>query len=171
MLHTFLQFRHYFSHIQCQSVGHPLVGGESMLIKNIKPCLVSSIAIATCISSAHALESMTAKQLGQECGQIVGGSVTAEGSICSAYLQGYISANPYVRIVDGSEPSFAERAIRTRAPGGSSSVEAMRLGRYCLPNDLSTVALAEKVVSETAYREGASAGALLKRVLESNYAC
>lgn len=142
-----------------------------MPIKIIAPSLVLIVVSVAGAGAAQALEQMNARQLGQACEQASGGTVATAASVCTAYLQGYLSANPHVRMVDGRESNFSERAMRMRAPGGSHSIESLRSSRYCLPGSVDAATLAQQVVAEDSLRDDTPAGVLVMRILDANYSC
>lgn len=122
-------------------------------------------------SMANSLELMSAAKLSHVCEASLKGQHGVENSACAAYLLGYIEANAKVRITDGTPRNFTERAIVSRAPGGSTSIETLRRASYCLSRDTEIDELASRIVAESGESKTGSAFSLVTRVLKDHYPC
>ncbi len=122
-------------------------------------------------SVANSFELMSAAQLSHVCEASLKDRQGVNNSVCAAYLRGYIEANSKVRITDGGSRNFTERAIVSRAPGGSTSIETLRRASYCLSSDTEIDELASRIVAESGEAKSGSAFSLVTRVLKDHYPC
>lgn len=89
---------------------------------------------------------LNSDELGRYCLALEDGSVAADGTICIAYLQGFIAGTTLLQDAGvGEDETFAERAIRTRAAPYVRRVESGRDGAYCLGDDVTPSAVLEAI--------------------------
>jgi hypothetical protein len=134
------------------------------------------LTLAVCcglISSATALavETLNTKELQHSCVEYIAEVENKEGTICSAYLQGFVSGSSQISLADNEQSDFTQRAIRTRAPGGSIEIDSLKSARYCLPSDISIKELAGQIANTTLTKKDQLASSLMKRVLKAHYPC
>lgn len=66
-------------------------------------------------------------------------------TLCSGYIQGFLSAAGVLKARGAEKLSYRERALNTRAQGLLSREEGMRYAKYCVPADATIGDLAARV--------------------------
>ena len=119
---------------------------------------------------AVAVEEMSANTLRGSCTRMLNESGDVYGEVCKAYLQGFVSGSTKVSVA-APRSEFMERALRTRAPGGSTDIDTLKMSRYCLPEGLGTEVLAQQIIDSEQNARDADASSLLEAVLKAHYPC
>lgn len=134
------------------------------------------LALAVCCGllgsvKAIAIETLSATDLQHSCAEYIASATAPKGIMCSAYLQGFVSASSHIALADPEQSEFMQRAIRNRAPGGSVAIDSLKGARYCLPSDTDIPGLAAQIVSAKHSNKDLLASGLMTQVLKSNYRC
>lgn len=145
-------------------------------MKNIKsalnsPLLITFLTTFAMTQHSQALEIMSGAQLHLICEKGLQLESSAEKSACDAYINGYVSASPTVRITDKAEMTFTEQAMATRGSSVSPGIAALKNARYCLPNNTDSRELAQRIVQEAGDAYRGAATSLMQQVLKSHYPC
>ena len=119
---------------------------------------------------AAAVEEMPASTLRDSCVRLLNHNGDVYGEVCKAYLQGFVSGSTKVAVA-APRSEFMERALRTRAPGGSTDIDTLKMSRYCLPKGVDTEVLAQQIIDAKQHAREADASALLEAVLKAHYPC
>lgn len=119
---------------------------------------------------AAAVEEMSASTLRSSCAHLLDHSGDIYGEVCKAYLQGFVSGSTKVSVA-APRSEFMERALRTRAPGGSTDIDTLKMSRYCLPAGVDTRVLAQQIMDSQHSAGEADASSLLEAVLKAHYPC
>lgn len=122
-------------------------------------------------TTAFAVETLSTAQLQRSCVEYTSDIQNKNGTLCSAYLQGFVSGSSQIVLADDRQSDFTQRAIRTRAPGGSIEIDSLKSARYCLPSDISIEQLAGQIASAKTTHKDQLASSLLKQILKKHYPC
>jgi hypothetical protein len=122
-------------------------------------------------TAAFAVEALSTTQLQRSCVEYIAETGSKDGTICSAYLQGFVSGSSQIIVANDEQSDFTQRAIRTRAPGGSLEIDSLKSAHYCLPSDISIAQLASQITNASATHKDQLASSLLKQILKAHYPC
>ena len=122
-------------------------------------------------ATATAVETLNTNELQNSCVEYIAEIGNINGALCSAYLQGFVSGSSQIVVANDEQSDFTQRAIRTRAPGGSIEIDSLKSARYCLPNDVSIKQLAGQIASVNVTKKDQLASSLMKQVLKAHYPC
>jgi hypothetical protein len=136
------------------------------------------------ISSANAVEVLTANELASHCVLLSAEPQGIDGQYCIRYIQGFIDGAiaTDARVMLNAEnttsgnETFAERAIRTRIPGRADRFRAAKLAGFCLGDPLPLRDVVDIVVTDLTARQDSEASdeAAMEVVYKSllkNYPC
>ncbi|CAA0107174.1 Rap1a/Tai family immunity protein [Zhongshania aliphaticivorans] len=122
-------------------------------------------------TTAVAVETLNTNKLQRSCVEYITETANRDATICSAYLQGFVSGSSQIVLANDEQSDFTQRAIRTRAPGGSIEIDSLKGARYCLPANTSIEQLAGQIANASVTKKDQLASALMKQVLKAHYQC
>lgn len=128
------------------------------------------LALTFC-GAAYGLKPMSAEHLSRSCEKSLNADTSVEDSACAAFIRGYIEANSHVRIGEIGDLSFTQRALLSRAPSGSTSINTLKTVKYCLSESTSVSELATLVIDESSPTYTGTAASLLERIFKAHYLC
>jgi len=136
------------------------------------------------VSTANAIEVLSAKELASHCALLSAEPEGVDGQYCVRYIQGFIdgaiATDARVMLsaenaISGNE-SFSERAMRTRMPGRGDLSRAAKLAGFCLGDplplrDVVNVVVADLTAQQSSKAKDEPAMEVVYKSLLKNYPC
>lgn len=136
------------------------------------------------VSTANALEVLSAKELASHCALLSTNPQGVDGQYCVRYIQGFIdgaiATDARVMLnaenaISGNE-SFSDRALRTRMPGSVDRSRAAKLAGFCLGDplplrDVVNVVVADLITQQVSEEKAEPAMEVVYKSLLKNYPC
>mgnify|MGYP007055205851 CR=1 FL=1 len=136
------------------------------------------------VSTANALEVLSAKELASHCALLSTNPQGVDGQYCVRYIQGFIdgaiATDARVMLnaenaISGNE-SFSERALRTRMPSRVDRSRAAKLAGFCLGDplplrDVVDVVVADLTAQQVSDAKDEPAMEVVYKSLLKNYPC
>lgn len=132
---------------------------------------IAALLALTLCGAAHGLKPMSAEYLSRSCETSLNADTGVEDSACAAFIKGYIEANSHIRIGEMGDRSFTQRALLSRAPSGSTSINTLKTVKYCLSESTTIRELATLVVDESSPTYTGTAASLLEQIFKAHYLC
>lgn len=135
--------------------------------------VTTCVVLLTATGGVAAMEKMAANSLLSACKVFnTEGGDRVQGASCAAYIQGFLAGRSDVVIEVDLPSAFMQRALRTRAPGGSSRVDTIKQAAYCLPPQETLRDFAGKLVAlEGTFTAEVGAEPVILQVLDRHYRC
>lgn len=138
--------------------------------------LLLTTVLASLLISAHSMagEKLSAVEFIDACNvYLTEGDSSSKGAFCKAYFFGYMAATDDVIDAEKIPPPYMLRALRTRIPDESESIEALLRSPYCLPKGETMHNIISKVaqLDNNDFIPTNTASDVVERVLKTHYLC